>query len=85
MRTILTIFTLVFDDAPNSGATAAVNKQLDISAAMVGGDATAIATAISAIAITNNVVTGADMSGLVTVNVSGDELRLRYLMEQILK
>ena len=40
-------FTLVFDDKPDSGTTAALNKQLDISAAMVGGDATAIATAIS--------------------------------------
>ncbi len=68
-------FTLVFDDKPDSGTTAAVNKQLDISAAMAGGDATAIATAISN-AIANNVVSGADMSGLVTVSVSGDEITL---------
>ena len=71
-------FSLIFDDAPNSGATAAVNKQLDISAAMAGGDATAIATAISD-AIANNVVTGADMSGLVTVSVNGDEITLTIL------
>ena len=63
---------------PDSGTTAALNKQLDISAAMVGGDATAIATAISD-AIANNAVTGADMSGLVTVSVSGDEITLTIL------
>ena len=78
-------FSLIFDDAPNSGATAVVNKQLDISAAMAGGDATAIATAISnaiannVVTDSNNVVTGADMSGLVTVSVSGDEITLTIL------
>ena len=78
-------FALVFDDKPNSGVTAAVNKQLDISAAMVGGDATAIATAISnaiannVVTDANNVVTGADMSGLVSVSVSGKEVTLTIL------
>ena len=78
-------FSLIFDDKPNSGATVAINKQLDISAAMVGGDASKIATAISnaiannVITDSNNVVTGTDMSGLVTVSVSGDEITLTIL------
>ena len=68
-------FALVFDDKPNSGATSANNKQLDINATVAGGDATAIANAINN-ALANNFLNGADMSGVASVSVSGNEVTL---------
>ena len=69
-------FSLVFDDKPNSGATSSINKQLDISATTTGNSASAIADAINA-ALANNALNGADMSGVASVSVSGNELTLR--------
>ncbi len=69
-------FSLVFDDKPNSGATSSINKQLDISATTTGNSAIAIADAIN-VALANNALNGADMSGVASVSVAGNELTLR--------
>ena len=52
-----------------------MNKQIDISAAVSSGNASAIATAINE-AIAENVVSGADMSGVATASVSGNVVTL---------
>ena len=67
--------SFVFDDKPDAGPTSTDEKQIDISAAVSGGDATAIATAINE-AISNNVVSGANMSGVATASVSGNVVTL---------
>ena len=67
--------SFVFDDKPNSGPRRQTNKQIDISAAISGGDATAIATAINE-AIAENVTSGANMSGVATASVSGNVVTL---------
>ena len=67
--------SFVFDDKPDSGPTATDEKQIDISAAISGGDATAIATAINE-AISENVTSGANMSGVATATVSGNVVTL---------
>ena len=67
--------SFVFDDKPDSGPTATDEKQIDISAAISGGDATAIATAINE-AISENVTSGASMSGVATASVSGNVVTL---------
>jgi flagellar hook-associated protein 1 FlgK len=67
--------SFVFDDKPESGVTSAINRQIDISAAISSGDATAIATAIND-ALANNVASGADMSSVASVSVSGNEVTL---------
>ncbi|MEX0503733.1 flagellar basal body rod C-terminal domain-containing protein [Alphaproteobacteria bacterium LSUCC0719] len=67
--------SFIFDNKPDSGSTSAINRQLDIQAAMSSGDATAIATAIND-ALANNVASGADMSGVASVSVLGNEVTL---------
>ena len=67
--------SFVFDDKPNSVADPSESKQLDINAAITGGDATAFAAAFND-ALANNIVTGANMSGIASVSVSGNVLTL---------
>ena len=47
----------IFDEAPDSGTTATTDKQINVSAAMAAGDASAIALAI------NNAITGNQADG----------------------
>ena len=67
--------SFVFDDKPNSIATASERKQLDINAAITGGDATAFVTAFNH-ALANNIVSGANMSGIASASVSGNVVTL---------
>ena len=67
--------SFVFDDKPKSVAEPSESKQLDINAAITGGDATAFATAFND-ALANNVISGANMSGIATASVSGNVLTL---------
>ena len=70
---------LVFDDAPDSGATATLDKEISIANTLVsGGDAQAIADAINN-AIANNATDGdggADLTGVVTAVANGNKVTL---------
>ena len=68
----------VFDDKPDSGTTATSDKQINVSAAMSSGNASAIATAINN-AISNNASDGdggANMSSVASATAVGKVVTL---------
>ena len=68
----------VFDEKPNRGSTAATDKEISISAAMAGNDATAIANAINT-AIANNASEtggGSSLAGIASATASGNVVTL---------
>ena len=68
----------IFDNKPNSGSGAATDKEISISAAMSGGDASAIASAINAAIAANasEAGGGASLSGIASASASGSVVTL---------
>ena len=68
----------IFDEKPNSGSTAATDKEIGVTATMSGNDATAIANAINT-AIANNageVGGGSSLSGIASAAAVGNVVTL---------
>ena len=68
----------IFDEKPNSGSTVATDKEISISAAMSGGDASAIASAINNAIAANasEAGGGASLSGIASASASGSVVTL---------
>ncbi len=68
----------VFDDKPDSGATAATDKEITVSAARASGDASAIATAINNALAANQTAGdgGSDLSSVAAATAAGGVVTL---------
>jgi flagellar hook-associated protein FlgK len=68
----------IFDEKPNSGSSAAADKEISISAAMSGGDASAIAAAINTAIAANasEAGGGASLSGIASASANGSVVTL---------
>lgn len=68
----------IFDNKPNSGSGAATDKEISISAAMSGGDASAIASAINTAIAANasEAGGGASLSGIASASAAGSVVTL---------